>query len=207
MIANKPGVAIDFGHEFRARDSVSPRRLKRVVFCPEKVINPKLVDHKKLDLVLIELDAAQESERPRSVLAFDIAPDWANPPQFIYTVGYPGNPGWGELLSLQEQLFQSTFGCKRLAPGEIEPPHANVSTWTLAHDASTLGGNSGSVVLVPGREDAAAGLHYGGTGAVPRENWGHILGRVLGEPDKDSGKTLREVLNQFGVRLVDRRSS
>jgi hypothetical protein len=203
----KPGVAIDFGHEFRARDSISPRWLKQLVFCPARVINDP-IDHTKLDLVLIELEpVAEASDRPRSVLAFDVAPDWAVPSQFVYTVGYPGNPGLGESLSLLEQLFQSTFGCKRLAPGEIEPAHAQVFTWTLAHDASTLGGNSGSVVLVPGREGAAAGLHYGGTRADPRENWGHVLGRVLGEPDKFSGTTLREILNQFGVQLVDRRSS
>ena len=201
----KAGVAIDFGHEFRARASVSPRRVKQLAFCPERVINQP-IDHTKLDLVLIELEPAAEADRPRSVLAFDIAPDWAAPGQFIYTVGYPGNPGFAEPLSLLEQLFQSTFGCKRLAPGEIEPAHAQVFNWTLAHDASTLGGNSGSVVLVPGREGAAAGLHYGGTRADPRENWGHMLGRVLGEPDKFSGKTLREVLDQFGVQLVDRRS-
>lgn len=203
----KPGVAIDFGHEFRARDSVSPRRLKQLVFCPAKVINDP-IDHTKLDLVLIELEpVAQASDRPRSVLAFDVAPDWAIPSQFVYIIGYPGNPGLGEPLSLLEQLFQSTFGCKRLAPGEIETAHAAVFNWTLAHDASTLGGNSGSVLLVPGREGAAAGLHYGGRRADPRENWGHVLGRVLEEPDKFSGKTLREVLNQFGVQLVDRRSS
>ena len=202
----RPGVTIDFGHEFRARDSVSPRRLKGVVFCPAKVINAP-IDHTKLDLVLIELAPAQASDRPRTVLALDVSPDWAAPSQFVYTVGYPGNPGLGETLSLLEQLFQSTFGCKRLAPGEIQPAHTQVFSWTLAHDSSTLGGNSGSVVLVPGREGAAAGLHYGGTRADPRENWGHVLGRVLGEPDKLSGKSLRELLNQFGVQLIDRRSS
>jgi hypothetical protein len=202
----KFGVAIDFGHEFRARASVSPRRLKQLAFCPARVINEP-IDHTKLDLVLIELEPVADGDRPRSVLAFDIAPDWATAGQFIYTIGYPGNPGFSEPLSLLEQLFQSTFGCKRLAPGEIEPAHAQVFAWTLAHDASTLGGNSGSVVLVPGREGVAAGLHYGGKRSEPRENWGHVLGRVLGEPDKFSGKTLREILDKFGVQLVDRRSS
>ena len=62
------------------------------------------------------------------------------------------------------------------------------------------------MLLVPGREGAAAGLHYGGRRSDPRENWGHVLGRVLGEADKSSGKTLREILNQFGVQLVDRRN-
>jgi hypothetical protein len=200
----EPGVGIDFGHEFRARESVSPRCLKQVVFCPARVINAP-IDHSKLDLVLIELEVVAEGAKPRSVLAVDLASDWASPGQFLYTVGYPGNPGLGESLSLLEQLFQSTFGCKRLAPGEIQTAHEQVFQWTLAHDASTLGGNSGSVVLVPGREGAAAGLHYGGTRIDPRENWGHLLGRVLAEPDKTTGKTLRECLDKFGAQLVDRR--
>jgi hypothetical protein len=203
----KPGVAIDFGHEFRARDSVSPRRLKQVIFAGAKPISSP-VDHTKLDMALIELEPAVDGSRPAAVLALDIAPDWANPTQFIYTIGYPGNPGLGEPLSLLEQLFQSTFGCKRLAPGEIQQAHAtDVATWTLVHDATTLCGNSGSVVVIPGREQAAAGLHYGGTRADPRENWGHILGRVLNEPDKVSGKPLLECLKQFGVQLIDRQTA
>jgi hypothetical protein len=199
----KTGVTIDFGHEFRGRTSISPRGVKRVVFAATKVINSP-IDHTKLDLVLIELEPAKAADKPRSVLAVDIAPDWASPAQIVYTAGYPGNPGFAEPLSLLEQLFQSTFGCKRLAPGEIQSAHSGVHIWTLAHDASTLGGNSGSAVLVAGRERAAAGLHYGGTRADPRENWGHVLGRVLDETDKISGKTLRECLNSFGVELIDR---
>ena len=106
-----------------------------------------------------------------------------------------------------EQLFQSTFGCKRLAPGEIQLARSAVHTWTLAHDASTLGGNSGSAVLVAGREGLAAGLHYGGTRADPRENWGHVVGLAMNEADKVTGRTLRECLNEFGVELIDRSSS
>jgi hypothetical protein len=199
-------VTINFGHEFRVADTLSPRPLKRVVFCPAKVITDP-IDHAKLDLVLIELENAPADQKPRSVLAFDISPDWAVPGQYVYTVGYPANPGLSESLSLLEQLFQSTFGCKRLAPGEVQPPHAAIQDWTLAHDATTLGGNSGSVVLVPGRENVAAALHYGGTRAVPRENWAHVLGRVFHQRDKISGKTLKQCLENSGVHLVDRRGS
>ena len=75
----------------------------------------------------------------------------------------------------------------------------------LKNDATTLGGNSGSVVLVAGREHIAAGLHYGGRGGEPRENWGHILGLVLDEPDASAPPTtLREQLKKFGVTLLDR---
>jgi 3',5'-cyclic AMP phosphodiesterase CpdA len=200
----EPQASIDFGHEFRARNSVSPRPLKRVVFCGSRAIVPSAIDHRKLDLVVIELQSVPEDQRPLRVLGFDISPDWASPEAFVYTVGYPGNPGLGEPLSLLELLFQSTFGCKRLAPGTIQTAQSAVAPWTLAHDSTTLGGNSGSVVLRPGREGVAAGLHYGGRRLDPRENWGHILGLVLDEPDSPSGKSLRDVLNAFGVQLIDR---
>jgi V8-like Glu-specific endopeptidase len=80
----------------------------------------------------------------------------------------------------------------------------SVHTWTLAHDATTLGGNSGSVIIVVGREHAAAGLHYGGRRGEPRENWGVILGRVLEETDGRSDVTLRQHLREQGVRFIDR---
>jgi hypothetical protein len=98
-------------------------------------------------------------------------------------------------------LFKSTFGHKRLAPGLFINSQAGVHTWTFAHDATTLGGNSGSVVLRRDQEQVAAGLHYGGRWSEPRENWGHILGLVLDQPDK-SGKTLREYLNDFDVQPI-----
>lgn len=198
------GVTIDFGHEFRARESITPRALKRVVFCPSKPIKSP-IDHTKLDLVLIELEPADLDHRPRAVLAVDIAPDWAAPKQTVFVVGYPANPGpFGDTPTLLEQLFQNTFGFKRVAPGEIIKPLANVHTWTLGHDVTTLGGNSGSAVVVAGRENLAAGLHYGGRRGEPRENWGHVLGRVLEEKDKLTGVTLSEQLNAFQVKLKDR---
>lgn len=201
--AFKPGVSIDFGHEFRAVDSLSPRQLQKVLYAAARPIAGP-IDHSRLDLVLIEIGPADNGARPSAVLAVDIASDWDNPPEIIYTVGYPGNPGARESLTLQEQLFQKTFGCKRLAPGEIMRSSGTLFPWTTAHDASTLGGNSGSVVLSAGREGAAAALHYGGTRANPRENWSHVLGRVLAEPDKLTGKPLLEVLQAIGVQTVDR---
>src|SRR4051812_33796920 len=52
----KPGAAIDFGHEYQARDSVGPRALKRLLFTGSQTIT--IIDHAKLDLALIELAPA-----------------------------------------------------------------------------------------------------------------------------------------------------
>jgi hypothetical protein len=68
--------------------------------------------------------------------------------------------------------------------------------WSKAHDATTLGGNSGSVVLVAGRETTAAALHYGGRATAPLGNFTHVLGSVLSETDGRSAPTLRERLEE-----------
>jgi hypothetical protein len=124
----------------------------------------------------------------------------------VFTIGYPANPGHGYALSLLEQLFQSTYGFKRLAPGRVITSQFTNKAWTTTHDATTLGGNSGSVLLVAGREHIAAGLHSGGRISKPLENWGHILGAVLDQPgDPATPTTLREQFQKFGVTLIDRR--
>ncbi|MGA9773322.1 MAG: trypsin-like peptidase domain-containing protein [Blastocatellia bacterium] len=202
----KPGAAIDFGHEFRAQESINRRALRRVVFAgPKPILGNQPVDHTKLDLALIELEPAGPNEQPRTVLAVDMARDWAQPELSLYAVGYPANPGIGAFAPpLLELLFQSTYGYKRLAPGLIIKSQVNAPAWTVAHDTTTLGGNSGTGLLIVGRENAAAGLHYGGRRAEPRENWGHILGLVLDTTDGRSDVTLRQHLTDHGVKLIDR---
>jgi len=202
----KDDVTIDFGHEFRARESVNRRAPRRVVFAGSKpILEVGPVDHTKLDLALIELEPAAPENLPRAPLALDVAADWADPDTTVYTLGYPANPRVGTYTpTLLEQLFQTTFGYKRLAPGRIMRSQASVQGWTLAHDATTLGGNSGSVILVVGREHAAAGLHYGGRRTEPRENWGFVFGRVLEETDGRSESTLRQRLKEYGVQFIDR---
>lgn len=196
----KPGAAIDFGHEFNSRQSLRRRALRRVVFAgPDAIVG--LINHKRLDLALIELEPAEPQARPPMVLSIDGTPDWAQmPQQQVYVVGYPGSPGPGLApLTLLEELFKSTFGHKRLAPGLLMQSQQNVHTWTVAHDGTTLGGNSGSVLLVVGGEHVAAGLHYGGRWADPRENWGHVLGLVMDKTEANSTRTLRQSLQEFGV--------
>ena len=204
------GVAIDFGHEFRGRASVNRRALRSVLFCGKDPILPTAIDHTRLDLVLIELEPVAAGSEAPDTLAFDISPDWAIPALTVFTIGYPANPGFTEQLNLLEQLFQSTFGFKRLAPGTITKPGVpSPPEWMLAHDCTTLGGNSGSVVLVASRGSIACGLHYGGRRADPRENWGHILGLTLDTPNAahqqagDDPLSLRELLKKHGVQLID----
>jgi V8-like Glu-specific endopeptidase len=203
----KDGAAVDFGHEFRARDSVDRRALRKVVFCGKDPIN-HTVDHGHLDLALIETERPAPADKLDYYLAIDISPDWGARDQELYVVGYPGSPRFGdEDLTLLEKLFKSTYGHKRCAPGVVMRERTELAAspkgWSLAHDATTLGGNSGSAILAFARENICAGLHYGGTRSTPRENWGHVLGLTLDATDGRSAKTLRQHLMERDVDLID----
>ena len=202
--ALKPELKIDFGHEFRGRESVTPRNLRGVAFAGAQPIDTgSSADHAKLDLALIELAPAEHAVH--TVLALDVSRDWAgeNAPD-IYTIGYPNKAPFGAYPPpLIEQLFQQTWGKKRLAPGSVMRSQRSTEAWTVAHDATTLFGNSGSVIVVAGRAIIAAGLHYGGSKNEPAENWGHILGLALEAADA-RGKKLKDAFAELDVKLTDR---
>jgi V8-like Glu-specific endopeptidase len=204
----RSGACIDFGHEFRSSKRHPRRALKRVVFCgPEAIEFEKPVDHRKLDLALIELEASlTDDDVPETLLSVDLSSDWAQEGTYVFVAGYPAPPPFGRFTpTLIEKLFQGTFGCKRLAPGAAAKSLVEVPAWTMAHDVTTLGGNSGSVLVVAGRETAAAALHYGGKSRPPRENWAHVLGATLDMRAEAGGQTLRECLTSLNVDLIDRR--
>jgi hypothetical protein len=77
--------------------------------------------------------------------------------QLVAVIGYPARDGAFPEQDLMEQIFGDVFDKKRLAPGQI----MQVSAGEIEHDCTTLGGNSGSVVLdlESGR---AVGLHFAG---------------------------------------------
>lgn len=204
----KAGVCIDFGHEWRARDSIGRREITGVLFAGAHAIPERTVDLSLPDVALLALGTPAGAETSSRPLKLDIAPDWDDPAQGLFIAGYPGRPDDDKYEpSLLERLFKSTYGRKRIAPGHVMTRASTLAKspkgWSIAHDATTLGGNSGSAILVIGRTDRAAGLHFGGRHQPPRENWAHVLGRLLDERDGSSGRSLREVLTEHDVELVD----
>lgn len=77
--------------------------------------------------------------------------------RWIGVIGYPAQDSRNDAAD-QQRIFDGIYNVKRLAPGQVT---AVVGEDLLHHDATTLGGNSGSVVvdLETGR---ALGLHFGG---------------------------------------------
>ncbi len=76
---------------------------------------------------------------------------------WLAVIGYPGYDSRNDPGD-QQRIFDGIYNVKRLAPGQIT---AFVRNELLNHDATTLGGSSGSVVvdLTSGK---ALALHFGG---------------------------------------------
>jgi endonuclease G, mitochondrial len=78
--------------------------------------------------------------------------------QNVAVVGYPARDSRIPDPDVLMSIFGDEFDVKRLAPGEI----MRIEGGILEHDASTLGGNSGSAVLDM-ETGEAVGLHFAGT--------------------------------------------
>jgi len=85
----------------------------------------------------------------------------------VVVIGYPGPLSDNDVVNLRREnpdifynIFQGVFGVKRLQPGQIQIDETKTDG-RIAHDCTTLGGNSGSVVLDL-ETGKAVGLHFGG---------------------------------------------
>jgi endonuclease G, mitochondrial len=76
----------------------------------------------------------------------------------VATIGYPAYDSRIPEPALMEQIFGKTYNKKRLAPGGV----TSIEPTRILHNCTTLGGNSGSVVidLDSGK---ALGLHFSGS--------------------------------------------
>jgi endonuclease G, mitochondrial len=78
--------------------------------------------------------------------------------QNVAVIGYPANDPRNPAPAVG-RIFGNIFEVKRFAPGQIS---GAAQGFTFNHDCSTLGGNSGSVV-VDIETGKAVGLHFGGS--------------------------------------------
>jgi V8-like Glu-specific endopeptidase len=184
----RENISIDFGHEFRARESVNRRVIKKVIFAGPKPISSP-IDHTRLDLAVLELEPDNGNMGDDQYFTFNLAPELVMPGTPIFTIGYPGLPGpFAAPSTLLDQLFMHTYGHKRLAPGLVTTSRITLPKWSIAHDATTLGGNSGSPVIIVGREKCVCA-------------WGHNLAIVIDEKNAQ-GVSLRDCLEPY-IKLKD----
>lgn len=116
-------------------------------------------------------------------------------------VGYPGPPLFTtgvhegvDWVWVNGALFGGRFGIKRLSPGQAHKPLGTLvgdaKPWVFGHDATTLGGSSGSVALAwLDQGKGGFGLHF--AGASVDTNYAHAIGQI------------RERLTVLGITVQD----
>lgn len=117
------------------------------------------------------------------------------------TVGYPGRPSYlagthegVDWAWVNNTLFGGLYGVKRLAPGVVHKALGSFANdpqlWIFGHDATTLGGSSGSPILAWTKKGAGSfGLHF--AGASLDTNCAHAVSEC------------RDNLEQMGVSVKD----
>jgi serine protease len=155
-----------------------------------------------LDIAVLRIaDGVGCTELPKPIpVSTDLAGPKGEMSSFCL-IGFPGRPaqtsgaaGGVDWDWINATLFGNRYGVKRIAPGIAHRPlgtiTADTRNWVFGHDATTLGGSSGSPVLAWRDADFAGfGIHFGGT--TIKENLAHAMGQCrdrlvqLGIPIKD----------------------
>lgn len=136
--------SVDFLEEFGRDDSLE-FKLKKVLHIEEDG-GP--------DIALIEVDVTSNG----ATLATPIKlAQRGDADRFVATIGYPAKDSRMPDFQLMMDIFGDVFDKKRLAPGQV----TKCTDVEVRHDCSTLGGNSGSVVMDLETGEALA-LHFAG---------------------------------------------
>ncbi len=131
-----------------------------------------LTDAQAPDLALLRLAPGQGVHLPPPIPFVNVALDGGRD---IAVVGYPAEDPYGvPSVAVARRLFGGVYGVKRFSPGKIGTTRTDA--WAFAHDATTLGGSSGSVVIDL-ETGGAVGVHF--AGALERTNYAVRASYVL----------------------------
>ncbi|QIG46632.1 S8 family serine peptidase [Nordella sp. HKS 07] len=169
--------------------------IKSIVTAGRSRIGP-FVDLTKLDVAIVEVETTNTAGTALPAAAGH-APmrTGAGPQSNLIVTGYPAPPPreaaidpdtgkvstaiWDRFF----ELFGDEYGVKYVCPGRILNERGSVvgdaAGWAFTHDATTLGGCSGSPILSLRSPYGVGGLHFGGE--VLRQNLAHDLATVYEE--------------------------
>jgi len=176
--AFKKPVSIDFAAEFGSGRQRS-FKITGVAYAGPDPINDQ-VDLSHLDLALLEVVKHNGTEPLPPALPLSRGLTALEAQSKVYVMGYPAR-SYSEVGAVLMRVFRDEYHVKRFAPGYVEAGPDDVEDGgnrrVFTHDASTLGGNSGSCVVefqLQGR--AVVGLHFGGH--ARQENYAHSIARI-----------------------------
>lgn len=125
-------------------------------------IDEVILVHPHWDMAILRVSGLRPGH---PALKLGVAPPEELTERDIAVIGYPAQDPRND-LNLQNQIFRGIFDVKRLQPGKLKTRERILDSFgnkvhTVTHDASTLGGNSGSAVIDV-RTGEIIGLHFGG---------------------------------------------
>ncbi|MBK1867613.1 S8 family serine peptidase [Aestuariivirga sp. YIM B02566] len=175
-----------------AQDDTRRFAVKSIVTAGRQRIGP-YVDLAKLDVAILEVETTNKAGKalPKAAGRAPLLTG-AGAKSNLVVAGYPAAPPreaaidpdtgkvstaiWDRFF----ELFGDDYGMKYVCPGRILNQPGSVAGdkigWAFSHDATTLGGNSGSAVLSLHAPYGVGGLHFGGE--VLRQNLAHDLATI-----------------------------
>jgi hypothetical protein len=179
---------IDFSE---TADGSARFRIKSIITAGAQPIDGKVrLDHLDMALLEVETTNAAGLKLPKPLSLIDARPELKTKGD-MFTIGFPARPGTSSMIDPKTgafsievskrlaQIFNLKFGRKYLSPGAVDQPTDvtdDTQHWVFTHDATTLGGNSGSAVIRVMAPLGVAGLHFGG--ATLTANFAHSLAAV-----------------------------
>ncbi len=175
-----------------AQDDTRRFAVKSIVTAGRQRIGP-YVDLAKLDVAILEVETTNKAGKalPKAAGRAPLLTG-AGAKSNLIVAGYPApppreaaiDPDTGKVSTAIWDRFFELFGddysMKYVSPGRILNQPGSVSGdqvgWAFSHDATTLGGNSGSAVLSLHAPYGVGGLHFGGE--VLRQNLAHDLATI-----------------------------
>jgi V8-like Glu-specific endopeptidase len=143
--------SVDWRREYDREDQESVFRVKRVI---------RIEPDESFDVALLEIEqTGSEGQAQPQIIELATAEELnaRGVGAWHAVVGYPAQDSRNSAAD-QQRIFDGIYNVKRLAPGQIAAIRPD---GLLTHDATTLGGNSGSV-LVDLASGKALALHFGG---------------------------------------------
>ncbi len=170
-------------------DTTQTFRILDVVFSGPDPVEGR-VDLSHLDLAILRVERANaEGVELPPALALSGQPS-AVAAAKLFVVGYPAMPTLlpsdedgrrrMDVVRRLQEIYDMKYGVKYLSPGLVMTSSDAVPDsprgWVFTHDATSLGGNSGSCVLSFDNHLDVAGLHFAGDWL--RANYAHAMDRV-----------------------------
>jgi len=143
--------SIDFREEY-SNDEHDEFTVQDVLYIGERIDG-----HFDPDVALLKLNVPADRALAEPIPLSDRLPE---PGSEVAVIGYPAFDSRIPDAALMRRIFGDDYDLKRLAPGTILRVEDTFPI--LEHDASTLGGNSGSAILDL-ESGEAVGLHFAGS--------------------------------------------